>query len=170
MATLQASFRAHASLLLPVTQLVSRLNEIVAASSMSNKFISFVYGVLDGESGRFLYANAGHNAPILARSGGDVERLPAGGMILGVLPDASYTDREVVLHPGDVLVLFSDGITESQNEAEEEFGEERLIDTLQACRAESAPAIRERIEEAVDAFVGKAPQFDDITLAVIKRT
>jgi len=169
MATLQASFRAHAPMGMSITDLVGRLNEIVASASMSNKFISFVYGELEGASGRFEYANAGHNPPLLMRTNGEVEHLPSGGMILGVLPEATYAAREVTLEPGDFLVLYSDGITESQDVDSEEFDEERLIAAMSEHRTESAKAIRESIEEAVDAFVGEAPQFDDVTLVVIKR-
>lgn len=170
MATLQASFRAHASLDLPVPAIVERLNRAVVASSMSNNFISFFLGELEGQTGLLVYTNAGHNPPILLRAGGEVERLRAGGMILGILPDAAFVAEEVRLGRGDVLVTFSDGITESQNEAGGEFGEERLIETIRKHRAESAELIRERIHETVDAFVGEAPQHDDVTLTVLKRT
>jgi len=169
MATLQASFRAHAGLGLSPPDLVARLNQTVAAASMSNKFISFFYGELNAANGELRYVNAGHNPPLLLRTTGEVERLRAGGMILGVMGDSTYTDRIVEIRPGDLLVLFSDGITESQNEAGEEFGEERLIEVMRAAVSGNAESIRDQVESAVDAFVGKAPQFDDITLTVLKR-
>ena len=169
MATLQASFRAHASLDLTMPEIVSRLNRAVVANAMSNNFITFFLGELDAASGRFVYTNAGHNPPILLRTDGEVVRLRTGGMILGVLPDAEFASDEVTVTVGDVLVTFSDGITESQNKAEEEFGEERLIDTIRKHHAESAERIREAIHEAVDDFVGDAPQFDDVTLTILKR-
>ena len=115
------------------------------------------------------YTNAGHNPPILMRKNGDVERLRAGGMILGILPDAEFVSESVTLEHGDVLVAFSDGITETQNEAEEEYGDDRLIETVHECRAENAEHIREAIHESVETFMGDAPQFDDVTLTVLKR-
>jgi len=170
MATLQASFRAHAGLGLSPPDLVARLNQTVAAASMSNKFVSFFYGELTAGTGALRYVNAGHNPPLLLRTTGEVERLRAGGMILGVMADSTYIDRTIEIHPGDLLVLFSDGITESQNAAGEEFGEERLIEVMRASAAGSAEEVRDQVESAVDAFVGQAPQFDDVTLTVLKRT
>jgi phosphoserine phosphatase RsbU/P len=169
MASLQASFRAHASANLQPEALVARLNEAVVQNSMSNKFISFFYGDLNTDTGHMRYTNAGHNPPILLRASGEVDRLEVGGMILGVLPDQVYQAAEVTLQPGDVLVLFSDGITESQNEEEEQYGEERLIEMLKTCLNEPAEEIRGRAEDAIGTFVAGAPQFDDITLTVVKR-
>jgi serine phosphatase RsbU (regulator of sigma subunit) len=168
MATVQASFQAHASAGVSVTELIRRLNAAVARNSMSNKFMTFFYGVLELASGRLIYTNAGHNPPLLFRADGGVEELTGGGMILGVLEDADYTSHEAVLGHGDVLVLFSDGITESQNENEEQFEEPRLMEVVKSCMTETAQEIRGRLEDAVGAFVGKAPQFDDITLMVVK--
>ncbi|MGD8374622.1 MAG: SpoIIE family protein phosphatase [Acidobacteriota bacterium] len=169
MATLQASFRAHVTLDLPLPELVSRLNHAVVANSMANNFITFFLGRIDGPSGRLVYTNAGHNPPILLRADGSVERLRTGGMILGILADAAFASEEVTLANGDVLVTFSDGITESQNEAEEEYGDERLIEVVRENRAETAERIREAIHESVETFMGTAPQFDDVTLTVLKR-
>lgn len=170
MAMVQASFQAHASAGLEVTELIHRLNVAVARNSMSNKFMTFFYGELEPASGRMVYTNAGHNPPLLFRTDGSVEELTGGGMILGVLKDAKYTSHETVLRPGDVLVLFTDGITESQNENEEQFEEPRLMEVVKSCMTETAQEIRGRLEDAVGAFVGKAPQFDDITLMVVKHT
>ncbi len=168
MATVQASFRAHAAAGVEVTELIHRLNLAVERNTMSNKFMTFFYGELEPASGRLVYTNAGHNPPLLFRADGSVEELTGGGMILGVMEDAKYTSHETVLRPNDVLVLFSDGITESQNENEEQFEEPRLIEVVKSCMSETAQEIRGRLEDAVGAFVGKAPQFDDITLMVVK--
>ena len=141
MASVQASFRAHASADLEIPELIRRLNKAVAANSMSNKFMTFFYGVLNTATGALQYTNAGHNPPMLFRASGSVEELTGGGMILGVLSDADYLSQDTSLTPGDVLVLFSDGITESQNEQEEQFGEERLMEVVRSCMSETAPGV-----------------------------
>jgi phosphoserine phosphatase RsbU/P len=169
MATVRASFRAHMEVPCTIDGLIGSLNATILQSANANNFVSFFYGELDSGTGRLEYVNAGHNAPMLVRTSGEVVRLKAGGLILGVFPGARHTQSSVVLEPGDLLVTFSDGVTETQNEEGEEFGEERLIGLLTAQRAAPAAAIQDLVASSLKTFAGGAPQYDDITLVVLKR-
>ncbi len=149
--------------------LVARLNKITCANCPSNRFITFFYGVLDGATGLVSFANAGHNPPIVVRTSGEIEMLEGGGPVLGVLSIAPYSEQQARLDPGDLLVVYSDGVTEAANTAEEEFGEQRLIDVLKDRRTASPNAIVSAVMEALHRFTSGAPQADDITLVVAKR-
>jgi len=137
-------------------------------------FATFFYGVLDRRKSTFTSTNAGHNPPLLFRSSGKIERLEAGGLILGFLPDQKYTQKTVKIKPGEVVVLYTDGITEaadpsSKTIAENLFGEERLIEVVRANLTKSAGEIQAAILKAISSHTVNAPQYDDITLVVIKR-
>ncbi|MCH7780171.1 MAG: SpoIIE family protein phosphatase, partial [Acidobacteria bacterium] len=152
MATLQASFRAHAATNASPRELVERLNRAVCANAEANKFITFFYGELDGATHTLHYVNAGHNPPMLFRANGTLEPLRTGGLILGFEPTIRYTAEEVTLAPGDLLLLFTDGVTEAERPDGEEFGEQRLSEIVR--RGGQAPAadIAQRIRDEVDAF------------------
>jgi sigma-B regulation protein RsbU (phosphoserine phosphatase) len=149
--------------------LVVRLNKITCANCPSNRFITFFFSVLDPATGNLSFANAGHNPPIVVRTSGEVEMLDGGGPVLGVLPIAPYSEQQARLGPGDLLVVYSDGVTEAANTGDEEFGEERLIEVLKRRRTESSDAIVSAVMESVNRFTSGAPQADDITLVVAKR-
>jgi phosphoserine phosphatase RsbU/P len=142
------------------------VNRILCGNIAEGRFISFLYCVLDAAAGVLTYTNAGHYLPILVRADGSVERLGAGGPVLGVIEDAEYEQAQVNVASGDRIVLFTDGLTEARNAADEEFGEQRLIDAAVAHRGCSAPAIQARLDEAVAAFTG-GPMQDDATLIVL---
>jgi serine phosphatase RsbU (regulator of sigma subunit) len=125
--------------------------------------------VLNAATGELAYANAGHNPPILLRSNGDAEMLEGGGPVLGILPIAPYSEMCAQLDHGDMLVLYTDGVTEANNAAYEEFDEERFIEVLQANRTLPAAGIVQAVIQAVTGFAAGAPQADDITLLVAKR-
>jgi len=169
MATVRASFRAHLESPCTLPGLIASLNETIVQSANSNNFVSFFYGEVDGATGRLESVNAGHNPPLLVRASGEVERLKADGLILGVFAGVKHKQSENVLNPGDLLVAYSDGVTETMNETGEEFGEERLAGLLLENRTSSAAAIRKLVAERTKAFAGTAPQYDDITLVVVKR-
>ena len=141
-----------------VQHLIGSLNQAIIQSASANNFVSFVYAEIDGPSGLIEYVNAGHNPPMLVRSSGEVDRLPAGGLILGVVPAAKHERREVEMRPGDLLVAFSDGVTETQNEAGEEFGEDRLIGLLLQERTRSASFLQDLVADSLRNFAGAAPQ------------
>src|SRR6185295_1058735 len=125
--------------------------------------------VFDTVSGDIAFANAGHNPPILVRADGTAEMLEGGGPVLGILPIAPYSEMHAHLDHGDMLVLYSDGVTEANNPNYDEFGEDQLMDVLKKHRTQPATAIVDAVTKALADFAAGAPQADDITLVVAKR-
>jgi len=111
-----------------------RLNKATCAQCPSNRFITFFFCVLDTTTGDLKFANAGHNPPIVVRASGEAQMLEGGGPVLGIVPFATYQEQHAHLDPGDMLVLYSDGVTEANNPEYEEYGEERFIEVLQRRR------------------------------------
>jgi sigma-B regulation protein RsbU (phosphoserine phosphatase) len=114
------------------------------------------------------FANAGHNPPIVVRASGAHEMLDGGGPVLGIIPFAPYSQMQIELHPGDMLTMYSDGVTEAVDVNENEYGEDRLIEVLKKNRAEPATAIVQAVTKSLAEFALGAPQADDITLLVAK--
>jgi phosphoserine phosphatase RsbU/P len=166
MSNLQASVRAFANDAAQPRELCQQVNRILCGHIAEGRFISFFYCVADADLGALTYANAGHYPPVLVRADGTVERLGAGGPVLGVLPDSSYDQGSVSLGRGDRLVMFTDGITEARDQRDEEFGEARLVALAAEHRTCSAPALQARLVDAVAAFTGGRFQ-DDATLIVL---
>jgi serine phosphatase RsbU (regulator of sigma subunit) len=148
---------------------MTRLNKATCATCPSNRFITFFFSVLDSNTGDLVFANAGHNPPILVRASGDAQMVEGGGPVLGILPIAPYRELRSELGRGDMLVLYSDGVTEATNAVYEEYGEERFIDVLRANRKRTAAEIVQAVTSSLTAFAAGAPQADDITLVVAKR-
>ena len=149
--------------------LMTRLNRATCVNCPSNRFITLFLCTLDGGSGQVQWANAGHNPPAIVRAGGAVEWVQGGGPPLGILRAAAYRPECASLAPGDLIALYSDGVTEAINAADEEFGEERLAALLSARRGEPAAAIVQAIVAAVAAWYAGAPAADDITIVVARR-
>src|SRR5271165_1548965 len=148
---------------------VTRLNRIIHTSCPNNRFTTFFLGVLDPVTGEMTYCNAGHNPPLLVRANGSVESLETTGLILGILPRSEIAQSTCKLERGDLMVLFSDGVTEaSRADADEEFGEERLAATLRECVAEPAQGMIATVIRKLTEFTSGAPPADDITLVVVK--
>ena len=166
MSNLQAAVRAFATEAAQPGELCQQVNRILCGRIAEGRFISFFYCRIDTACGALSYSNAGHYLPILVHADGSVTRLTEGGTVLGVFQDAAYDQGHVPVTSGDRLVLFTDGVTEARNRADEEFGEERLIEAAIANRACSAPALEARLSEAVAAFSSGALQ-DDATLIVV---
>lgn len=148
-----------------------KANEIILNDSQANLFLSAIYASLDPRTGRLTYANAGHNKPLLLHDrSGEVEVLSARGIILGAFDDIEIEEAEIELAPGDVFILYTDGITEANDEKHRFFGEDRL----QAILAENSDARAEEIAQAVtkalSRFTGNEPQADDFSLVALKRT
>jgi serine phosphatase RsbU (regulator of sigma subunit) len=148
---------------------MTRLNKATCANCPSNRFITFFFCVLDASTGALGFANAGHNPPIVIRASGEAELLEGGGPVLGVLPIAPYGEMHAQLERGDMLVLYSDGVTEATNLAYEQFEEERFIDVLKRHRAGPAAGVVQAVVNSLAEFTAGAPQADDITLVVAKR-
>ncbi len=169
MVSLQAQVQVLAWARESISDLVSRLDRGISANCPRNRFITLFFGVLDA-SGELRYCNAGHNPPLVIRADGTTEELPVGGTVLGILPDLGYEERSCRLGPGDLIAVFSDGITEAADPADEEFGEERLAKLLHKHRDEPAEQIIEIINDAVREWSQGAPAADDMTLVVARRT
>jgi sigma-B regulation protein RsbU (phosphoserine phosphatase) len=169
MSSLHAAVRAQSQTGQKISEVMGEINQYIFENSPSNKFLTLFYGELDPLSGELSYSNGGHNAPMLVRQSGTVERLDTGGLPIGMMQGVLYQEASVSLGPGDVLVIYSDGITESINERDEEFDEERLIEVVKRNIERSASGIRDRIDEALSKFVGTTAPVDDMTLMIIKR-
>jgi len=143
-------------------------NDILCTQNPMELFVTVFYCVLDTTTGLLRYANGGHNPPYVRRADGAVEALNgAVGLVLGVMPGVSYPDHSLQLRPGDRLVLYTDGVTEAFNPADEAYGTERLIAEVMAHGDTDAAGLVERICSSVTVFAGAAPQSDDITLTVL---
>lgn len=151
------------------SEVISFANPIIANNSKTGMFVTLFYGVIDNETRTLTYVNAGHNPPLVLRQGTvEIKELNLTGVAVGALDDAEYTQEELQLSSGDVIVLYTDGITEAVNDHEEMFDVPRLIDVIQKTRDLSSQEIADEIISAVFAFSGTQPQFDDITLMVVK--
>lgn len=148
---------------------VGVLNRNLAARCPLGKFITFFYALLDPASGSLAYSNAGHNYPLLLRSDGTVERLAGGGIVLGLSPAARYDLESVQLRPGDLLALYSDGITEASDAEGQEFGEQGLIDFLTAHRSEACADVVSSLVEHVRRWSGDNSFADDFTIVLVRR-
>jgi sigma-B regulation protein RsbU (phosphoserine phosphatase) len=170
MANLQASFRLLAGERASCDSLVTRLNSVIFENMTRDKFISFFYCTVNPEESRLEYCNAGHNYPMLFRKNGAVEHLKTGGLVLGALPDFSYQRATVAFEPGDVCVLFTDGVSEAMNQLEDEYSEINLQKVVQHHRENSASALADTILQSVKSHMNGKEQQDDITLIVLRRT
>jgi len=168
MSNLQAVLRARAWNISSPRALLNRINADIAGRVGEGRFITFCYFLLDSENDRLVYSNAGHNPPYLCRDAA-IRDLDVSGIPLGIFGDSQYEESEEALAVDDVVILYSDGITECMNENDDEFGDDRLKQVLSANSGKSAHDISEAIVRALDEFREEAPSSDDITLIVLKR-
>ena len=172
MASLQASLRAEAARAAgDVAGLLARVNQALFVASSEDRYATFFYGQYDPITLKLTYVNAGHCAPMLLRAAdnfGTIDRLSVGGPVIGLIPDCTYEQGEVTLNKGDELVIFTDGVSEAMNHNLEEWGEERLADSVRTCKACAAPQLISHIMADADAFAAGAPQHDDMTLVVVR--
>jgi phosphoserine phosphatase RsbU/P len=170
MASLQASLRAQATQgTNDLAALMSNVNRLVYDASAENRYATFFYAQYEPSTRMLTYVNAGHNPPMLFRDGGEVIRLDeAGGVVVGLLRDFTYTQAAITLKPGDLLLAYTDGISEAMNKQEEEWGEEHMMQTAQACKGLSASETITLLVQAADAFAAGAKQHDDMTLVVVR--
>ena len=149
------------------------LNTSLFELTASNRYATVFLGIADAANGTFEYVNGGHNPPLLFRSSlfgrPRVESLNHAGLPLGMFPKSVYERQQVPLCEGDVLVLYTDGVTDARNSAGHEFGEDRLRETIADAFNLPAAEISDRVRERLKDFVGPNPPFDDITLVVVKR-
>ncbi len=170
MSNLQATLRAISTNWDKCISLLSQnINKTICENIISNRFISLFIGCLDPKTGDLKYCNAGHNPPIILKKNGENVRLKDGGPVLGILPDGQYIPGKGHMENGDILALYSDGVTEAENSVEEEFGEKRLIESIRENVDKTSFEIIESVEEEIDNFSSGAPQMDDLTLVLVKR-
>jgi phosphoserine phosphatase RsbU/P len=165
MASVQATVRAFASDAPSPAQLCDRINKVLCSNIASDKFVTLLYGVLEGDTGHFEFCNAGHLEPVLVRGDGKSMVLRGGNLVLGVLPEAIYENANVEMGAGDRMVLFTDGITEAE-QLEEEFGERRIIEIAVGHAKRGAEEMKDILMKHVDDFCGSQLR-DDATLVVI---
>jgi sigma-B regulation protein RsbU (phosphoserine phosphatase) len=156
---------------LTVANSIGQANKLIFADAKSGVFVTLFYAVLDSKQMILRYVNAGHNPPILLRgASNDIVLLKARGIALGVIEDVEFQEAEIKLAQGDQVIFYTDGITEAINEKEEQFSQERLFNIIKENYALSAQDLMKKIENEVNIFVKDQPQFDDITLMILKVT
>ncbi|MGA8109609.1 MAG: PP2C family protein-serine/threonine phosphatase, partial [Acidobacteriaceae bacterium] len=148
-------------------RLMHKVNVLVYEASASNRYATFFFAAYDPKTRRLECVNAGHNPPVVLR-GDEVIRLEAGGPVVGLLPFAPYVEQALTLEPGDLLLLYTDGISEAMTHEDEEWGEERMIAAARAVENRPADEVLRALFRAADAFTAGAPQHDDMTLLVLK--
>ena len=169
MANLQATLRSQILQGLPVGECLARSNSLIFRSTDPDRFATLFCGVLDTAKHTFHYSNAGHNPPFLIRSGSEPVLLEAGGTVLGSFETCSYREADATLRPGDVILIYSDGISEATDESGAQFGEERIAEIVTANPDDCSESLLARIMEAVRNHSRTMAPMDDMTIVVIKR-
>lgn len=176
MSNMQATMRALLGRIPSLTELATHTNALLYATTPSNKYVTAILVELDPATGKGRFVSAGHQDCLFLRANGEAEWLTSTGTPLGLMePDiielmSPYQECHFEMQPGDLMALFSDGVTEAQDENENEYGEARVADFFRPIAQESAAQIVEKVFDEIDRFAGSAPQYDDITLFVIKRS
>ncbi len=169
MASLRAAIHSEVHAQYDIKKMAGKLNNFVHASSAINNFITFFFCELNRKMGELQFINAGHNPPLIFNKKCQTRRLESCGLCLGMFPDVDYEVRTTVLEKGDMALLFTDGITESRNSAQEEFGEGRLFKLCKKHIKLSARDIIDNIYRDVESFSEGGARMDDMTLVIIKR-
>ncbi|MFO7768894.1 MAG: PP2C family protein-serine/threonine phosphatase [bacterium] len=173
MANVHAAVRSHAQYDLDLAEMVAKVNEFLHRSTDTMQYSTFFCGVLDTSSGSFGYVNAGHNPPYLVRceegADPDMETLEAGGIPLGMMAGVPYEGGGVTMEPGDLLYIFTDGVTEAHDEQGDMMGEGRLEACLRQCRGLSLHNVVHEIQVEIRAHTGDTKQEDDVTMVAVHR-
>jgi sigma-B regulation protein RsbU (phosphoserine phosphatase) len=170
MANLQATIRSQALSGSDPAHCLERANKLLYDSTDARTFVSLFYGILDTRNNSLFYANAGQDMPILFSEGNPPRLLSSRGIALGLTGDATYDAQIVSIRPGDFLVVYTDGILETMNAGNEEFGDERIRDLVLGNKSETARAIVDKLFEAVHEHAAQMTQQDDMTALIVKRT
>ena len=169
MATFQASLKTLSTAQVPLPELAANMNRYACSNSQGGlRFTTAFLAEYDPLRRTVCYINAGHNNPVLRRASGPVERLDVGGLPFGIMPEAKYESATVMLAPGDWLVVFTDGLVEAENARQEEYGEPRMLATIEAGKTSTPAEMLKRLMAEVDLFVGNTPQHDDVTCMLIR--
>jgi len=169
MSSLRASLHSMLDDRTGLARLAGRLNRFVHASTSASEFVTLFFGMIDGRTGRCTYVNAGHEYPFLIRNDGRLQRLTHGGLLMGAFPDTQYTEATTVLETGDLLFLFTDGLTDAHGPGQQMFGEERCEECLRAHAQQEPDQLLRATLSRVDDFVRGAEAVDDITLLAIRK-
>jgi sigma-B regulation protein RsbU (phosphoserine phosphatase) len=169
MSSLHASVHAQAGSHDTLSETISAVNRYLADNIPANRFVTLFYAELDPASGALSFLNAGHNPPLIVHAAGTVEQLASGGLPLGIRRNAEYREGRTQMQMGDILVIYSDGVTEAASPSGEEFGATRLYEVVSRNMDASAAGVRDRIESALTKFSQGTQAADDITLVIVKR-
>ncbi len=168
MSSLQAGLRNSVTVQGDIGEMIGRLNNFIQANTTFDKFITFFYAVIDLDTNTLTYVNAGHNPPYLYHADGTFKRLEVGGIILGMMANVAYPTGVETLQAGDLLVMFTDGVTEAKNTQDQDFEESRMEEIVGRCRDLPVKVLLDEIVYAVKTFARGTPQSDDITLMAVK--
>ncbi|MBA3568245.1 MAG: SpoIIE family protein phosphatase [Pyrinomonadaceae bacterium] len=169
MSSLHASVHAQTGSHDTLSETISAVNRYLADNIPANRFVTLFYAELDPASGALSFLNAGHNPPLIVHAAGTVEQLASGGLPLGIRRNAEYREGRTQMQMGDILVIYSDGVTEAASPSGEEFGATRLYEVVSRNIDASAAGVRDRIESALTKFSQGTEAADDITLVIVKR-
>jgi sigma-B regulation protein RsbU (phosphoserine phosphatase) len=169
MASLRASLHSEVSKDTTIQDMACRLNDFVNKSSAINSFITFFFLELDKNRGDFKYVNAGHNPPLFVDKKGKIHCLESCGLSLGMFPSVSYEWKKGHLDPGEMIVLYTDGITESRNKENEEFGDDGLKKFIKTQRKCVPSEIMDKLFKHLNKFISGTERMDDMTAVIIKR-
>ena len=170
MSNMQATLRALLGRIPSLPLLAGHAGDLLFAATSPEKYVTAALAELVPGTGRLRFVGAGHLDNVILRADGSIVSLASTGAPLGLLPPGlPYGETSETLHPGDALVLYSDGVTDAQNAADEEFGEPRLHDVLRLVAGQPTDTIIDRVFDAIDTFVAETPQFDDMTMLVVRR-
>lgn len=163
----RALFRGLIQIDLNMRSVFRNVNQQLVESTAPHQFVSAIYFSVDATTGRMIYVNGGHVPPLLLRPGQPYRRLDVGGPVLGVIKDAAYHEDSGVFHSKDILVCYSDGLSEAENSSGEAFGEEHIVKVIEQNRGLSAEALCHTLRDEASKFVGASPR-DDLTICVLK--
>ncbi|MCP4651006.1 MAG: PP2C family protein-serine/threonine phosphatase, partial [PVC group bacterium] len=169
MASFRASLIAEIKNNFALRTICKKVNHLLYESVELGNFVTAFYGVLDSKNDIFTFSNCGHDRPIHIRNKNEVSFLKEGGPALGVIPDAEYEERPIFIRSGDILFFYTDGVTEAENSMGEQFGEDRLVETLKKNSALAARDLRLKIYEELMSFASATHIFDDLTMIVLKK-
>jgi sigma-B regulation protein RsbU (phosphoserine phosphatase) len=169
MANIQATLRDQAHAMPSAVECIRMTNNLMFQNTSPEKFVTLFYSVLDSKKHTLRYCSAGHEPAILLSGASEARRLSTGGILLGIMSDFPFEEKTVTLNVGDVLVIYSDGVSEAPNIDREQFGMERLEEVVRKHREKSAVQMQEAIHSAVRTHLGELQPADDMTLVIVKR-
>lgn len=169
MAAFRASLIAEIRNNFSIRHILYKVNNLLYESIERANFVTAIYGVLDSQNSVFTFSNAGHNPPLLLHVNGEFEELTDGGIVLGVVPNSRYTEKPIILKSGDLIIFYTDGVTDTFNPAKEDYGQDRLMDFIRKNAQYSAREISGKLYDELQEFRNGHPQDDDYTIIVLKK-